>query len=116
LDVQTVDAAGKTWAFEVKGTGVSGKLPRGTSYAIGRQGSGQYVADRSTNGHVRATSAMAVGPAFDQMGSLLVQVNVADNEITVWDVDAVGRRAKSPTERRSLNEVVTAIEQWDQPS
>jgi hypothetical protein len=114
LDVQTIDPAGKTWAFEVKGTGVSGKLPSGTRYPVGRQSGGEYVADRSASGQVRAAAATAVGPAFDQMGSLLVQVNIADDEITVWDVDAVGRRAQSPTERHSLTEVITAIERWNE--
>jgi len=44
------------------------------------------------------------------MGSLLVQVNVAEDEVTVWDVDAIGRRAKTPTETYRLTDVVTAID------
>ena len=109
IDVQTVDPEGKVWSFEVKGTLQPGKLPTGTRYDVGRQGSGSYVANRSQGAHVTAVSADAVGAGKDQMGSLLVGVNLPDNVVTLWEVDAAGNRVGIPMERYNLDEVVDAI-------
>lgn len=117
IDIQTVDGSGKVWAFEVKGTATDGKVPLGDRYDVGRQGSASYVSDRSQNAHVSADAAAGVGPDSDQMGSLLVQVNVATGEVGVWELDSEGRRAGAtraergaPLEMWSLDAIVSAVE------
>jgi hypothetical protein len=110
LDIETVDREGKVWAFEVKGTRVVGKQPRTTRYAIGHQGSTTYVTDRSKAGHVRAPGVDAVGADADQMGSMLITVNLPDNEVKVWELDVDGRRGRTPIETYRLNDIVRRIE------
>jgi hypothetical protein len=110
LDIETVDSDGKVWTIEVKGTRVPGKLPSGTSYPIGTQTGAAYVHDRSQNAHVVTPSPEAVGAESDQLGSLLVQVNLPDNEVTVWAVDASGKRIGPALERYNLDEVAAAID------
>jgi hypothetical protein len=117
LDIQTVDRDGKVWAFEVKGTRGAGKRPRVTQYDVGRQTSAGYVADRSQTAPVSTSSAQhgeaathQVGAAADQIGSLLVQVNAADNEISIWDVDLAGRPSRAPIEIYRLDDIAAAVD------
>ncbi|MAY97676.1 MAG: hypothetical protein CMH84_14235 [Nocardioides sp.] len=117
IDIQSLDEAGKVWSFEVKGTTKAGKLPLGDRYDAGRQGSTSYVSDRSQNAHVIASSAEAVGADGDQMGSLLVQVNIATGEVGIWELDNEGQRLGdtriergAPLEMWSLDAIVSAVE------
>jgi hypothetical protein len=110
LDIQTVDQEGKVWAFEVKGTRVVGKDPSTTRYKIGNQGSGPYVADRSRTGHIPAPSVDAVGVDADQMGSMLITVNLPDNEVKVWELDIHGKRGGTPIETYRLDDIVQRVE------
>jgi len=111
LDIQSVDSTGKVWAFEVKGTRTAGKRPTGSLYAVGRQGSAGYVADRSRSSPLTANSAAQVGVDDDQIGSLIVQVNVTDDEVTVWEVDSGGTRGATPLEIYRLDVVTNEVVQ-----
>lgn len=111
LDIQTVDATGRVWAFEVKGTRTAGKPPTGARYAVGRQGSAEYVADRSRSSPVTADSAAQIGAQQNQVGSLLVQVNVTDDEVTIWELDSDGKRRDAPLEIHRLDDVVHIVDE-----
>jgi hypothetical protein len=112
LDIQSVDSTGKIWAFEVKGTRAAGKRPTGKRYpVVGRQGSAKHVADRSRSAPVVADSAAQVGVDNHQIGSLLVGVNLTDNEVTIWDLDPDGTRGKVPLETYALDDVVHIIDE-----
>lgn len=110
LDIETLDQDGKVWAFEVKGTRVVGRQPGTSQYAVGNQGSASYVSDRSGEGHVVAPGADAVGVDADQMGSMLITVNLPDNEVKVWELDVDGKRAQTPLETHRLDDVVRRID------
>lgn len=110
LDIETLDRKGKIWAFEVKGTRVVGKQPGTSQYAVGKQGSTGYVFDRSQKGLVVAPGTNAVGVDADQMGSMLITVNLPDNEVKVWELDADGKRAQAPLETHRLDDVVRRID------
>lgn len=111
LDIHSLDTTGKVWAFEVKGTRVAGSRAIGTHYAVGRQGSAEYVADRSRSSPVSADSAVQVGIDDDQVGSLLVQVNVTDDEVTIWELDSDGTRGAVPLEVYRLDDVVHIVDE-----
>src|SRR5207342_3170132 len=106
LDIQSVDEDGKVWTFEVKGTRTAGKKPRTDRYSVGRQGNQGYVVDRSRNAFVIATENDAVGDDADQIGSLLITVNLPDNAVQVWGLDSDGKRGRTPLERHQLDDVV----------
>ncbi|SCE22182.1 hypothetical protein GA0115240_144816 [Streptomyces sp. DvalAA-14] len=127
LDLETMDADGKLWTIEVKGTRRSKSAPLGGRYTLGadhdgavpgakyRQGGIHYTVDRSARAHAVAESMESVGPAADQMGSLLVRVNLHGPDgrgtISVWDVDADGNRAgPSARETYVLDDVVAAFD------
>lgn len=110
LDIQTLDQDDKVWAYEVKGTRTAGKQPGTKSYAAGHQGSHGYVFDRSQKAHVIAPRADAVGEDADQMGTLLIRVNLPDNAVKLWGLDADGRRAPTPLETHRLDDIVRRID------
>ena len=110
LDIQSVDEDGKVWTFEVKGTRTAGKQPRTDRYSVGRQGSQGYVVGRSRDAPVVATEDDAVGGEADQMGSLLITVNLPDNAVQVWELDSDGKRGRTPLEMHQLDDVVQMID------
>ena len=62
-------------------------------------------------------AAEAVGADGDQMGSLLVQVNIATGEVGIWELDNEGQRLGdtriergAPLEMWSLDAIVSAVE------
>jgi hypothetical protein len=111
LDILTLHGDGKIWTYEVKGTRSNPNPPLGTRYAIGRQGGSDYVNDRSRSAHVSASDPDQVDNASDQMGSRLVQVNLTEGLITIWEVDDLGQRVgTNAIESYNLDNIVSRID------